>query len=445
MVAKRARFWVPLPRGWRSHLKSAAMHAISLARFSILHARGAAANHVQRRVRLAAQVERLREECAQLREEIRIKDARMGYILPQRRPHYGPLERMAILELRAARGWSMKQTADTFLITPETVTSWSARLGEEDSKTLLQLPEPVNRFPDFVRYLVQRLRTLCPTMGKVRIADTLCRAGLHLGATTIGRILQEEKLPGPGFDDESIGPVVTAKHPNHVWHVDLTVVPTSSGFWTSWSPFSLPQQWPFCWWVAVVLDHYSRCILGVGVFKSCPTSSAVQSLLDRTIRKSRCKPKHLICDKGKQFWCGSFKEWSRRKRIRPRFGTVGKRGSIAVVERFIGSLKSECMDLILVPYREREFCSELAMYVDWYNEHRPHSVLSAQTPAEVYGGKEPASSGPRIEPRARWPVDAPCASPQAPVVREPETVVRLRVSYHAGRKHLPIVALKRAA
>lgn len=127
MAAKRARCRVPLPRGWRSHLKSATLHAISLARFSILRARGAAASHAQRRVRLAAQVERLREECAQLREEIRIKDARMGHIPPQHGPHYSPPERMAILELRAARGWSLKQTADTFLITPETVASWSAR------------------------------------------------------------------------------------------------------------------------------------------------------------------------------------------------------------------------------------------------------------------------------------------------------------------------------
>ena len=445
MAAKRARSRVPLPRGWRSHLKSAAIHAISLARFSILHARGAAANHVQRRVRLAARVERLREECAQLREEIRIKDARMGHIPPQRRPHYGSLERMAILELRAARGWSLKQTAETFLVTPETVASWSARIEEEGTEALVRLPEPVNRFPDFVRYLVQRLRTLCPTMGKVRIADTLCRAGLHLGATTVGRILREERLPGPGFDDEPIGPVVTAKHPNHVWHVDLTVVPASSGFWTSWSPFSLPQRWPFCWWAAIVLDHYSRYVLGIGVFKVCPTSSAVQSFLDRMIQKARSKPKHLICDKGKQFWCGSFKEWCGRKRIRPRFGAVGKRGSIAVVERFIGSLKSECMDLILVPFLEREFRRELAVYADWYNHHRPHSVLGAQTPAEVYGGKEPGSSSPRIEPRAKWPGDSPCASPQASVAGAPGTVVRLRVSYHAGRKNLPIVALKCAA
>lgn len=219
----------------------------------------------------------------------------------------------------------------------------------------------------------------------------------------------------------------------------------SSGFWTSWSPFSLPQHWLFCWWVTVVLAHYSRCVLGIGVFKSCPTSPAVQSLLDRTIRKIRAKPKHLICDKGKQFWCESFKGWCSRKEVQLRFGAVGKRGGIAVVERFIGSLKSECMDLILVPFREWEFRHELEMYADWYNQHRPHPMLGAQKPAEVYGGKGPASPGPRIEPRAKWPVAASCASPQAPVAGEPGTVVRLRVSYHAGRKHLAIVALKCAA
>jgi len=34
------------------------------------------------------------------------------------------------------------------------------RLDEEGADALVQLREPVNRFPDFVRYVVQRLRTL---------------------------------------------------------------------------------------------------------------------------------------------------------------------------------------------------------------------------------------------------------------------------------------------
>jgi hypothetical protein len=69
--------------------------------------------------------------------------------------------------------------------------------------------------------------------------------------------------------------IVTAKYPGHVWHVDLTVAPTSLGFWVPWLPFSLPQCWPFCWWVAVVVDHFSRRAMGVTAFKNQPTSEAV--------------------------------------------------------------------------------------------------------------------------------------------------------------------------
>ena len=99
---------------------------------------------------------------------------------------------MAILELRAARGWSLKQTADTFLVTPATIASWVKRIDDQGTNGLLQLRQPVNKFPDFVRYIVQRLKTLSPSMGKVKIAETLCRAGLHLGVTTVGRILKED-------------------------------------------------------------------------------------------------------------------------------------------------------------------------------------------------------------------------------------------------------------
>jgi len=55
-----------------------------------------------------------------------------------------PLERMAILEPRAARGWSLKQTADTFLVTPATIASWVKRIEDQDANALLQLREPVN-------------------------------------------------------------------------------------------------------------------------------------------------------------------------------------------------------------------------------------------------------------------------------------------------------------
>ena len=240
----------------------------------IVYARSWAADSINARVRLAAENNRLHEECALLRAELRVKDARTARIPAQRRLHYGPHERMAILELRAARGWSLKQTADTFLVTPATIASWMKRIDEQGPNALLQLRKPVNKFPDFVRYIVQRLKTLSPSMGKVKIAETLCRAGLHLGATTVGRILKEASQPGPG--DLTPSPrVVTAKRHNHVWHIDLTAVPTSMGFWASWLPFALPQCWPFCWWLAVAIDHYSRRVTGFETFRNNPTSASV--------------------------------------------------------------------------------------------------------------------------------------------------------------------------
>ncbi len=61
---------------------------------------------------------------------------------------------MAILELRAARGWSLKHTADTFALTSATIALWVKRIDERGTDALLQLREPVNKFPDFVRYIV---------------------------------------------------------------------------------------------------------------------------------------------------------------------------------------------------------------------------------------------------------------------------------------------------
>jgi hypothetical protein len=177
----------------------------------------------------------------------------------------------------------------------------------------VQLPEPVYKFPEFVGYLVRRLKTLCPTLGKKRIAQTLARAGLHLGTTTVGRMLNSS--PSPFIGENQGGGrtrkprLVTANRPNHVWHINLTVVPTSGGCWAAWSPFALPQCWPFGWWVAVIVDHFSRRVMGVAAFYRQPASAAVCALLGRTMRNAKVVPKYLICDRGPQFDGHGFRCW----------------------------------------------------------------------------------------------------------------------------------------
>jgi hypothetical protein len=46
------------------------------------------------------------------------------------------------------------------------ITAWMRRLDEPGDRPLVQTVVPVNRCSDFVRYLVRRLRALCPTMGR---------------------------------------------------------------------------------------------------------------------------------------------------------------------------------------------------------------------------------------------------------------------------------------
>jgi len=102
---------IPLPFGRAKNVKSAVPYVISLAHYAIVAARGWAANSINTPVRLAAENSRLKAEAELLREEIRIKDARMAKINPRHRPYYPPTERMAILELKAARAWTLAQTA----------------------------------------------------------------------------------------------------------------------------------------------------------------------------------------------------------------------------------------------------------------------------------------------------------------------------------------------
>ena len=51
----------------------------------------------------------------------------------------------------------------------------------------------------------------------------------------------------------------------------------------------------------------------------------------------------------------------------------------------------------------------------------------------------------RIEVRPHWPAGASCATPPAAIDGEPGQKLELVVSYHADRKHLPVIKLKRVA
>ncbi len=424
---------IPLPKDWPSHVKTGILHVISLAQVALTTARARA----KRRgivARLRAKVEEQAGENSLLKEELELKDLRMGRVKPRRRPHYRGTERLRVLELKAARGWSKAQAAEHLFLRSATIAEWTKRLDEDGEDALVHTPEPINRFPDFVRHIVMRLKVLCPTMGKKRIAQTLARAGLVLGVSTVGRMLKERDTQRPepvhtaGVEESTgatkEGKPVQAQEPNHTWQVDLTLVPTAAGFWVPWLPFSILQLWPFSWRVACVVDHYSRRVLGFTLFKKEPKSVDIRTFLGRVVERHGA-PKYIVSDKGGQFDCDGYKDWCRRNEIAPRYAASESVRATAVIERFFLSLKNEWLRRILIPLDRAAMQRDLSCYFDWFARQRPHQGLDGRTPQEVYNGV-PVVAREKLK---------------APEVPQSELIVR----FHEGRRQLPIVELRRAA
>jgi hypothetical protein len=180
------------------------LHIVSLAKYAAVYTRSWAADCPKARVRLRIERDQHQEDNALLREELRIKDARMASIPAHHRPFYRPKERLAILELKAARGWSLEQTAKRFFVCPKTIASLDETVGRGRSGGVSAASRPANKFPDFVPYAVQRLQTLCPNLGKKKLSEVLARTGLHLGTTTNGRIRRERPAQPPLQKQQSL-------------------------------------------------------------------------------------------------------------------------------------------------------------------------------------------------------------------------------------------------
>jgi transposase InsO family protein len=106
--------------------------------------------------------------------------------------------------------------------------------------------------------------------------------------------------------------------------------------------------------------------MGIATFSQQPTFAAVRAFLGRTIQAVGDEPKYLICDRGSQFDNDGFRNWCDDTNIQPRYGAVGRHGSIAVVERFILTLKTYLLgwSAIVLLWRQ-EFRRELTSFLDW--------------------------------------------------------------------------------
>jgi putative transposase len=86
----------------------------------------------------------------------------------------------------------------------------------------------------------------------------------------------------------------------------------------------------------------------------------------------------LVRDRDKKF-TAAFDEVFRSERLRPIKAPVAAPRAKAHAERWVGSVRRECLDRILI-VSGRQLETALREYVADYNTHRPHRSLNQQPP-----------------------------------------------------------------
>jgi transposase InsO family protein len=319
---------------------------------------------------------------------------------------------------------------------------------------LIAAPTPANQFPDYVIAAVQSIKKAYPLLGTRAIAAWLAKGGLQISATSVRRSLAKPvHIPQPPSAPFVPSPktesarAVASNTPNNVWNIDITTVPITGGLALAWLPWAFPSVWPFAWKVVAVFDHFSRKVIAIRTFPKEPSASDIVSLLEEAVRIEGCSPKHLITDKGIQFFNSKshrpnadLQTWLSAHNVKPRFGAVGKHGSIAILERFWRTLKQEGLYRMFVPYDILQMNHELRIFADWYNCKRPHSTLNGLSPRDLHNQSPPVVQ--RLEPRARYPVSQSDLS-SGKVKRISE--LQLTTIGFRGREHLPVIEIKEAA
>ena len=349
-----------------------------------------------------------------LREAAEILGERWEKVPDRHRTHYTPAQRFRILRLRTFLGLSQRETAALFRVSVETIGRWEEEAlrgrEEEDTPALVRPSPPVRRFSDVVRAVAKTME-LAGVGGNDLIARTLARAGWKMSARTVGRI-RKERRPRPRAPEaaSAVPRAVKAGRPNHVWMADLTDVRGLFGLVT--------------FKIAVVFDAFSRMPLSMRLFVKEPSADEMARFVSRTARRFG-KPAHFVSDKGNCFRGGVFRRELKRLGVRPRFGAIGKKGSIALIERLWRTLKDTLGLRLLQPLVAEDLRRKVELGLIHYAHFRPHEALGGATPAEIYFGRTPAHLSAIPPPRGR-PGEGPTDSP-------------FRIEYLDAERRLPVL------
>ena len=214
--------------------------------------------------------------------------------------------------------------------------------------------------------------------GSPRIHRDLREAGTRCGEKRVARLMRQASLRSVrGYKRPRYRagkPATTAPNrleqqfttqvPNQVWVTDITYIRTYEG-------------WLY---LAVVLDLYSRTVVGWAMKPTMATELVLDALMMAVWRRRPKQPVIIHSDQGSQFGSNDFTRWCKENRLVPSMSRRGNCYDNAVAESFFSSLKKEQIKRRIYATRT-EAKSDIFDYIEgFYNRTRRHSHLGQLSP-----------------------------------------------------------------
>jgi putative transposase len=274
-----------------------------------------------------------------------------------------PLRRRDRLLLAAVSTLLPRERWSVFPVSPQTLLRWHRELVAKKWTYRRRSPGRPPLDPA-LRGLVLRLGRENPSWGCVRIQGELRKLGIRVGATTIRSILRRSGFgPAPRRQGTSWRELLRAEAQGMV----------ACDF------FTVETAWLRTLYVLFFVEHGSRRVHLAGVTANPDAAWMTQQGRNLAVEERLKNVRFLLHDRDAKF-SGPFDALIRSERVRVIKTPVRAPKANAIAERWVRTVRNECLDHVLVLGR-RHLEQILRGYVAHFNAERPHRSLELAAPA----------------------------------------------------------------
>ena len=266
---------------------------------------------------------------------------------------------LLVLLARMIRTW--KQAL--FIVQPETLLRWHRQRFKLYWKYKSRAASAKPKIAAETVALIKQMAAQNRLWGAERIRGELLKLGLRVCKRSIQKYMRPVRTARPQGQRWS---TFLHNHAEQIWACDF--LPVTDLFFRSLFAF-------------FIIELKSRRVIHVGVTR-CPTDAwTTQQLREATAYGGG--PKYLIRDNDSKFGA-SFARIANTSRIVILTTPYKAPRANAICERFLGSVRRECLDHLLILH-EKQLHRVLGAYVNYFNRARPHQGIRQQIPVPKAG------------------------------------------------------------